>query len=432
MTTYEVANLKPEDTFRTNLMLDSQFLICPSNCHLGNEVLKALKEWQFTQVYCEEETQQQSAPSEKKEKSPEEKKEAAKEKIASFETEEVSSQFIEQTENPALKKIKEEIHIATADFSKIQTDDPIILEEAATRVYNSYMSYINQIYQRYATHRELNYDEIYGTVGLLCDFVAENQNIVLRISPSQETYTKNVIVSHSMISTVLAITIGYKLKMTEGKIRELGTACLLHEIGQIKISPHLYMNNRVLTPAEKAQINTHPIMSYNILKEAKFPLSLQLAVLEHHERENGTGYPRHITGEKITTYSKIIAVACSFEAITAPRQYKDERTTYAAMIELLRNEGNPYDPIVLKALLLCLSIFPIGSYVYLSNGKIAQVVDVNDNDPKNPIVKIHGETDEYGKAKILKTSDSSVKVVRALDKKGKADFLSSVKNQSAE
>ena len=83
---------------------------------------------------------------------------------------------------------------------------------------------------------------------------------------------------------------------------------------------------------------------------------IQRAVLEHHEKENGSGYPRHIATDNISTYAKIIAVACAFEASTAPRHYRSARPKDEAMLEILRNSSKQYDENVIKALLYSFSV----------------------------------------------------------------------------
>lgn len=116
-------------------------------------------------------------------------------------------------------------------------------------------------------------------------------------------------------------------------------------------------------------------------------------------------------------------MACSFEAITAPRHFKQARSSYEAMIEILRNEGKQFDDTVIKALLCSLSLFPIGAYVYLSNGKIAQVTDVNPSTPGNPIVSILGEKDASGGPVTIQTDNAANKIVRALNKQESADII---------
>ncbi|MDR2662289.1 MAG: HD-GYP domain-containing protein, partial [Treponema sp.] len=147
-----------------------------------------------------------------------------------------------------------------------------------------------------------------------------------------------------------------------------------------------------------------------------FPLVVSLAALEHHERENGSGYPQKLTGDKISLYAKIIAVACSYEALTSTRPHKDAKDGYSGMLDLLKNEGKQYDDTIVKALVFSLSIYPIGLYVLLSNGKKGQVVDVNPENPKFPMVQVFGELTPDGKNKIIETSQEGVFISRPLKK----------------
>ena len=93
------------------------------------------------------------------------------------------------------------------------------------------------------------------------------------------------------------------------------------------------------------------------------------------------------------------------------------------MVELLKNQTKQYDELVIKALLYSLSLFPVGSYVFLSNGKIGRVSDVNPENPKCPIVQLVGERDEDGNLVTIKTSDSGLRIIRVLNKQEQADIV---------
>ena len=198
---------------------------------------------------------------------------------------------------------------------------------------------------------------------------------------------------------------------------------------EIRLPPQLYMTDKELSQADRRQLFTHPVISFQILRDADFSQAIQLGVLQHHEKENGTGYPQHKTGDKISLYAKIIGVACTFEAITASRHYKESKNPYDAMMELLKNEGNQYDPAILKAMLYTYSLFPIGEYVYLQNGKVGQVIDVNPESPKNPIVEIPGEYDENGNLVRIQTNDTDIKIVRVLTRKEREDMLATLQTK---
>jgi HD-GYP domain-containing protein (c-di-GMP phosphodiesterase class II) len=225
---------------------------------------------------------------------------------------------------------------------------------------------------------------------------------------------KNYLTSHSVRSTIISIVIGTYLKLPPHRLIELGVAALLHEIGMFKLPPQTYLSNRPLSPQERKAIIKHPILGFNVLKSFDFPLVISLAALEHHERENGSGYPQGINGEKISLYAKIISVACSYEALSSKRPHKEAKDGYTGMLELLKNEGKQYDETIVRALVFSLSIYPIGLYVLLSSGKKGQVVDVNPENPRYPIVQIFGEFTPDGKNKNAQTSQDGLSIVRPL------------------
>lgn len=407
MNTYKINEIKDGTSFNSDLFIDRAFVVEPAGVPVTQSVLKALTEWEFPEVISEgtvslgDFTITDSADAAVSSAVPE---------VGSAET--VSSSVKRSLEDAAKSRSLENSEKARL--------------AAVQNVYNEYMNYINYVYTRYATHREINQNELSDTVKDLCVFIKENRRYVLRITPSAEARSKNYLVTHSMRSTVLAITIGLQLHMSLSKLIELGITCMLHEIGMIRLPPQLYLTDKQLSQGERAQIATHPVIGFEIVKELQFPLTIQLGILEHHEKENGTGYPRHLTGEKISVYAKIIAVACSFEAITAPREYKTERTTFDAMVEMLKNANHQYDETVIKALLYSLSLFPIGAYVYLINGKIGQVTDVNPDNPKNPIVQLLGEKESDGTPKTAQTNDTDMKIVRVLSKQELEDVMKSL------
>ncbi len=482
MFTYELSEITAGTHFDSPAKIDDLFVITLPPCPITREQLSALQHWGFLRINVDSEIKKQAQPAENKEKTASSSAPKSSASIGKIETVDLSefsddegkipedqipdkfktseevdisdftSGFSEpaaEPKTPSAKKqvpddLKNTTHAASTSLaayvnshsggaaaipSAVGGTDDISSEEdeqkkieAAQETYEKFLDFINQVYTHYATHKEFSIPEINGKVLELCNFVRENRSFILRISPNFETRNKNFILTHSMRTTVLCIVMGLQLNMPYDKLIELGVASILHEIGQIRLPPQLYMTDKMLSPSEKAQMQTHTVIGYKILKDAGFPLSVQLGVLEHHERETGTGYPRALKGDKISLYAKIISIACSFDAITSPRTFKESKTTYEGMIELLKNENHAYDDTVVKALLFSISLYPIGAYVYLSNGKVAQVVNVSPVSPKNPIVKIIGSVNADGKPKIIQTNDVNLKIIRAMTKEETKDL----------
>jgi len=281
--------------------------------------------------------------------------------------------------------------------------------------YEQFLKYVETVYTRYVTKNDIVLKELSDRVKNFCDMITENRRYVLRIM-SRVTPSSNYLVNHSVRSTVLAVVLGTQIKLPPHRLIELGVAAVLHEIGMVRLPPQLYMADRPLTQVEFKSITAHPILGYNILKEKQFPLAVCLAALEHHERMNGSGYPRALTGDKISVYAKIIAVACSYDAVTASRPYREAREGYEGMVDLLKNEGKKYDDLVIKALVYAMSIFPIGSYVLLTNGRAGQVVDVNPENPRYPVILVLGSKTADGKETLIQTAENGVRILRPLSR----------------
>ncbi len=441
MNSFQVIQLKDKTYFTNELLLDKQFVLLSPTVPFSDQLKKALLDWDFNQVISEGTIGVSSEAGVDYAKAAEAKKAANPDtpqkplqKLSESDFEEVSFDFEDSKKEATPESAPQPVTVQPAAQNAPAEPEPQDRKEKddfrmahVEKEYDKYLAYITDIYTHYATHKQLNYHEISDAIKELCIFVRDNRRYVLRITPKEDGIQANFLVSHGLRSTVLAIVMGLQLRLTFSKLIELGVACVLHEIGQIRLPPQLYMTNRKLNPGERSQLAMHPVIGFNILKENNFPLAIQLAVLEHHERENGTGYPRHIDGNKMSMYAKIIAVACSFEAITGPRNYKENRSAYEAMLEILKNSNKQYNDLVIKALLFSVSIFPIGVYVYMVDGRIAQVVDTNPTDPRNPVVQILSDGNQEGGGELLQTNSGFNKIVRVLNHKEVKDIFTARK-----
>ena len=296
--------------------------------------------------------------------------------------------------------------------SGLSDSDKIIQAE---EFYAAFTKYVENLFTQAVIKNELDFKSVAERIKAACDIIREDRRFLLRVQKNNlANPNDNYLASHAVKSTIISIIIGFYLKLPVHRLIELGVAALLHEIGMIKLPPQIYLSRRALQPQERKAILSHPILSYNLLKSFDFPLTVTLGALEHHERENGSGYPRKLTGDRISLYAKIIAVACSYEALSAQRPHKEAKDGYTGMLELLKNEGKQYDDTIVRALVFSLSIYPIGLYVLLSSGRKGQVVDVSPENPRFPIVQVFGELTPDGKNKVLETSQDGISIVRPL------------------
>ena len=159
----------------------------------------------------------------------------------------------------------------------------------------------------------------------------------------------------------LAARIAHALGLSEDRTRGIYLAGLIHDSGKINIPAEILSKPGLLTPIEIQFIQTHPQGGYDIIKGVDFPWPIAEAVLQHHERLDGSGYPRGLSGEAVILEARIIAVADVTEAITAHRPYRSARGLEAALIEIEGGKGRIYDAAAVEA---CLDLFRNKGYAF--------------------------------------------------------------------
>jgi response regulator RpfG family c-di-GMP phosphodiesterase len=149
----------------------------------------------------------------------------------------------------------------------------------------------------------------------------------------------------------LACAIAREMEIPSEQTEAVRLAGIIHDLGKIHIPAEILSKPGRLTEIEFAMMKTHPQASYNILKTIDFPWPIAEIVLQHHERINGSGYPKGLAGKDILLEARILAVADVVEAMSSHRPYRPALGMEAALDEISRNKGTLYDPTVVTACL---------------------------------------------------------------------------------
>lgn len=190
---------------------------------------------------------------------------------------------------------------------------------------------------------------------------------------------------HSMNVALICHVIGHWKGLPPEELHVLVLCGLLHDIGKLKIAPEIISKPGRLTDEEFAQIRAHPELGYEILTTKDLDSRVMLAALQHHERFNGKGYPRHLTGAEIGKYSGIVAVADVYDAMTSDRVYRKGICPFK-VISILEGEQELYDPDILYPFMKRTIEAYINTDVLLSNGERGKIVLLNQNRLSRPIV----------------------------------------------
>lgn len=194
---------------------------------------------------------------------------------------------------------------------------------------------------------------------------------------------------HSVAVCAMMVALAKQLKKPEARIRDLGLAGLLHDIGKMAIPVDILNKPGKLTDTEFFHVKQHPSAGYAMLKETKNIPAIVLDVcLHHHERFDGQGYPARQKGEEISLAARMGAICDVYDAITSNRPYKQGWSPAISLqkMALWTKEGH-FDQKVFAAFVKCVGIYPVGTLVKLKSNRLGIVIS-NDKSLLRPIVKI--------------------------------------------
>jgi len=193
----------------------------------------------------------------------------------------------------------------------------------------------------------------------------------------------------SVNTAILSALCALEVNLPHHRILNIINGALLHDAGMLRLPKAVTEKRGGLSETELQLIRSHPMIAHKIVvKELHFLDDVGNIVLQHHERWDGTGYPNHIAGDYIDIGARIVSIADAFEAMVSPKPYRNSITGNQAVKNLLSDNSRRFDPTILKAFVLIMGIYPIGSIVRLNNGAVARISEVRAIAPLRPKVQI--------------------------------------------
>lgn len=196
---------------------------------------------------------------------------------------------------------------------------------------------------------------------------------------------ENYLAVHTVNTLTFALIIGMAIGYDQNKMKLLGKAAFLHDIGMSKISKDILNKEGELSEDDMREIKKHPIIGANLATNME--KDVIDAMKYHHERIDGSGYPEGLVGKNIPEMARIISIADVYSALTENRIYRSKYSYFDAMKIMMQESSNALDSDILKRFLKYMPIYPINSIVYLNDGKFGKVVKANPN-PFRPVVDI--------------------------------------------
>lgn len=202
--------------------------------------------------------------------------------------------------------------------------------------------------------------------------------------------TKRYVSRHCLNVAKLAMVLARETGMAPEQVRQVTICALLHDVGMMKVKDEVFTKHASLDPEEWEDVKGHPVEGSMLLtKEVVLRDVVARVALEHHERPDGSGYPEGKTREEIHAYARLINVVDAYGAMVSPRAHRLPRLPHEAM-QVVMDDGakGMLDWELVQAFVRALSIYPVGSWLRLENGEVAQVVRASPDIPAKPVIAV--------------------------------------------
>lgn len=203
---------------------------------------------------------------------------------------------------------------------------------------------------------------------------------------------------HAAGTAALVATVLQKAGFTEADIKQIGLAAYLADCGMAKLKQPYHIQKRRLQVADWEDVQKHPTFSYRMVEQVSLLSSkAKLAILQHHERADGAGYPLRLPKEKIHSFASLLSICDTYHALISERAYQMAVSPYKALDIILEEQFSRFDPAMIQHFIKAFVDAQLNTIVRLSSGELAEVVYTDNNHPTRPMVR----EQETGQVKAL-------------------------------
>jgi len=231
----------------------------------------------------------------------------------------------------------------------------------------------------------INEEQIKENVNETVESIVRNPDAMMWLTRLQSK--DDISSQHSINCCILAVAFGRYIGLPNSELEKLAIGALMHDVGKLQIPTEILNKPDALSSEEKKIMHQHPGASRNLLISAGdfFANAVDIAY-SHHERIDGSGYPRGLKGHSLTPFARMVSIIDVYDAMTTEQVYREDLAPFEALKYLNQNKGTLFDNQLVALFIKMIGVFPVGSIVELSNGEIGIVITSNRDDNLRPKV----------------------------------------------
>ena len=223
---------------------------------------------------------------------------------------------------------------------------------------------------------EIDSQKLAGAVSSMTESIQRNPDAMMLLNTLRQKGSYEL--GRAMDTSILMVTFGRFLQFPKDRLEILGLAGMLLDVGKIRLPDSVLKKKEMLSPDEYELVKAHVNHSVELVKGAEaLPDGVHEIISLHHERQDGTGYPRGLKGDEISIDGAVAALVDSFSALTSARAYAEQASPSNALSLMHKLRGKLFHEALVEQFIQCIGIYPVGSAVELNTGEVGIVIAQN-------------------------------------------------------